>query len=436
MPEQYIVHPSHKISGTINVPGDKSISHRALILLSISDGIAKITGLLESEDCLATLKIFRMLGVKIEKNSNNSYTVHGKGKYGLKGTNGNLDCGNSGTTMRLLAGLMSAQKFPSSLVGDSSLSKRPMERISKPLTMMGANISLSENKTAPIKINSIEKIKSIDYKMPIDSAQIKSSIILASLYADRKTKITENIPTRDHTENMINFLNGNITTSNNEVIIDPMSKLISKDIDIPGDISSAMFIIVACLISKKSEILIENVGLNDLRTGGIEILKLMGAEITILNIKKYGPEKVGDIKVKSSTLKGIEIPKKYVASAIDEFPIIFIAAANASGKTLLKNAEELRYKESDRLESMSKGLTSCKINNNLFNDGIEIVGGEIAGAVVDSFGDHRVAMSFAIAGISAKNPITILNTESVSTSFPNFYSLAKIIGINITRENI
>ena len=436
MPEQYIVHPSHKISGTINVPGDKSISHRSLILLSISVGIAKITGLLESEDCLATLKIFRMLGVKIEKNNNNSYTVHGEGIYGLKETNSNLDCGNSGTTMRLLAGLMSAQKFPSILVGDSSLSKRPMERISKPLSMMGANISLSENKTAPIKINSIDKVKSIEYKMPIDSAQIKSSIILASLYADNKTKIIENISTRDHTENMINFLNGNVTRLDNVITINPMSKLISRDIDIPGDISSAMFIIVACLISKKSEILIENVGLNDLRTGSIEILKLMGAKITVLNIKKYGPEKVGDIRVKSSDLKGIEIPKKYVANAIDEFPIIFIAAANASGKTLLKNAEELRYKESDRLDAMSKGLTSCKINNNLFNDGIEIEGGEINGTVVDSFGDHRVAMSFAIAGVSAKNPITILNTESISTSFPNFYSLAKLIGINIIRENI
>ena len=215
-----------------------------------------------------------------------------------------------------------------------------------------------------------------------------------------------------------------------------MNKLISRDIDIPGDISSAMFIIVACLISKNSEILIENVGLNDLRTGSIEILKLMGAQIAVLNIKKYGPEKVGDIRVKSSILKGIEIPKKYVANAIDEFPIIFIAAANASGKTLLKNAEELRYKESDRLEAMSKGLTNCKINNNLFKDGIGIEGGEIAGAVVNSFGDHRVAMSFAIAGVTAKNPITILNTESVSTSFPDFYSLAKLIGINIIRENI
>ena len=298
MSEQYTVHPSYKISGTINVQGDKSISHRSLILLSISEGTAKITGLLESEDCLATLKIFRMLGVKIEKGSNNSYTVYGKGIHGLTGTNNNLDCGNSGTTMRLLAGLMCAQKFPSNLVGDSSLNKRPMERISKPLTMMGANISLSKNNTAPIKINSIKKIKSIDYKMAIDSAQIKSSIILASLYAEHKTKITENISTRNHTENMINFLNGNITKLNNEITIDPMSKLISRDIDIPGDISSAMFIIVACLISKKSEILIENVGLNDLRTGSIEILKLMGAKITVLNIKKCGPEKVGDIRVK------------------------------------------------------------------------------------------------------------------------------------------
>ena len=436
MTEQYTVHPSNKVNGIISVPGDKSISHRALILLSISDGVGKISGLLESEDCISTLKIFRKLGVKIEKNNENSYTVYGKGLYGLKGNDNNLDCGNSGTSMRLLTGLMCAQKFSSCFIGDSSLNKRPMERISSPLSMMGANINLSKNNTAPIKINPVKKINSIEYKMPIDSAQIKSSIILASLYADSKTKITENIPTRNHTENMVNFLNGNIVSENNEILVDPAHKLTSKDIDVPGDISSAMFLIVACLISKNSEILIKNVGLNDLRVGGIEILKLMGARITISNIKKYGPEKVGDISVKSSILQGIEIPKRYVASAIDEFPIIFIAAANASGKTILKNAEELRYKESDRLEAMSKGLLKVNIKNKLFNDGIEIDGGEISGAIVDSFGDHRVAMSFAIAGISSKGPITIQNTDSISTSFPEFYSLAKSIGLKIFRENI
>ena len=436
MPEQYIVHPSNNISGVVSVPGDKSISHRSLILLSISYGKANISGLLESDDCLATLKIFKTLGVNIAKNKDKSYTVHGKGLNGLEKTSDNLNCGNSGTSMRLLSGLLSGQKFPSRLIGDESLSVRPMERIFLPLKMMGANINLSENKTAPIEIFPVEKLSPIDYKMPIDSAQIKSSIILASLYALDRTNIIENIATRNHTENMINYLGGHVETFNNRVTINPKNKLVSKDVDVPGDISSAMFVIVGCLISEKSEVIIKNVGLNELRTGGIEILKLMGAKIEVTNLKNYGPETVGDIVVRSSQLKGIDIPKKYIASAIDEFPILFIAAANASGKTVLKNAEELKYKESNRLLAMSKGLLMCKISNKLYDDGIEIDGGSISGAIIDSFGDHRIAMSFAIAGLISKAPITILNTENISTSFPEFFNLIKGMGLKIKRENI
>ena len=436
MLEKYTVNPSVNISGSICVPGDKSISHRSLILLSISNGIGVISGLLESDDCMATLKIFKMLGVTITKNINNTYTVHGKGLNGLKKTNNDLDCGNSGTSMRLLAGLLAGQKFNSSLVGDESLFKRPMERISSPLKMMGANVTLSKNNTAPILIKPVKKISGIDYKMKIDSAQIKSSIILASLYSSEKTNIFENMPTRDHTENMINFLGGNIIKSDNIITINPKNKLVSKDIDIPGDISSAMFIIVGCLISKESDVLIKNVGLNKLRTGGIQILKMMGASINIINKKTYGPEIVGDIVVKSSLLKGIDIPDKYIASAIDEFPILFIAAANASGKTLLKNAKELRFKESDRLLTMSNGLSECKIRNRLTEDGIEIEGGNFTGGTIDSYGDHRIAMSFAIAGLISKKPITILNTKNVSTSFPGFYNLIKDMGLNIERGNV
>ena len=436
MLEKYTVNPSVNISGSICVPGDKSISHRSLILLSISNGVGVISGLLESDDCMATLKIFKMLGVTITKNINNTYTVHGKGLNGLKKTNNDLDCGNSGTSMRLLAGLLAGQKFNSSLVGDESLFKRPMERISSPLKMMGANITLSKNNTAPILIKPVKKISGIDYKMKIDSAQIKSSIILASLYSSEKTNIFENMPTRDHTENMINFLGGNIIKSDNIITINPKNKLVSKDIDIPGDISSAMFIIVGCLISKESDVLIKNVGLNKLRTGGIQILKMMGASINIINKKTYGPEIVGDIVVKSSLLKGIDIPDKYIASAIDEFPILFIAAANASGKTLLKNAKELRFKESDRLLTMSNGLSECNIRNILTEDGIEIEGGNFTGGTIDSYGDHRIAMSFAIAGLISKKPITILNTKNVSTSFPGFYNLIKDMGLNIKRGNV
>jgi len=434
MPEQYTVHPSNQINGTISVPGDKSISHRSLILLSISQGVGKISGLLESDDCIATLNIFKKLGINIIKNIDNVYEVHGRGLNGLSKPDSNLNCGNSGTSMRLLSGLLASQKFSSCLIGDSSLSKRPMERISLPLSMMGVDIKLSENNTSPIKISPVKKISSIEYKMPIDSAQIKSSIILASLYANDKVKIIENIATRDHTENMINYLGGKIVNNNNKIIVHPGNKLISKDIEVPGDISSAMFIIVGCLISNNSKVIIKNVGLNALRTGGIEILKLMGAKIDISNIKNYGPEKVGDITVISSKLNGIIIPRKYIASAIDEFPILFIAAANATGKTVLKNAEELKYKESNRLSVMSKALLECKINNNLFEDGIEIQGGTMSGAIVDSSGDHRIAMSFAIAGVVSKSPITILNTENVSTSFPEFFDLIKSMGLNIERE--
>ena len=434
MPEQYTVHPSNQINGTISVPGDKSISHRSLILLSISEGIGKISGLLESDDCIATLNIFKQLGINIIKNTDNVYEVHGRGLNGLTKPDSNLNCGNSGTSMRLLSGLLASQKFSSCLIGDSSLSKRPMERISLPLSMMGVDIKLSENNTSPIKISPVKKISSIAYKMPIDSAQIKSSIILASLYANDKVKIIENIATRDHTENMINYLGGKIVNNNNQIIVHPGNKLISKDIEVPGDISSAMFIIVGCLISNNSKVIIKNVGLNALRTGGIEILKLMGAKIDISNIKNYGPEKVGDITVISSKLNGIIIPRKYIASAIDEFPILFIAAANATGKTVLKNAEELKYKESNRLSVMSKALLECKIKNNLFEDGIEIHGGTMSGAIVDSSGDHRIAMSFAIAGLVSKSPITILNTENVSTSFPEFFDLIKSMGLNIERE--
>ena len=436
MPEQYIVYPSNSISGTISVPGDKSISHRSLILLSISEGEAKISGLLESDDCLSTLKIFRILGVSITKNNNGDYYVKGKGINGLKKTSDVLNCGNSGTSMRLLAGLLCGQKFASCLIGDESLNLRPMERISSPLGMMGANIKLSKNSTAPINIFPTEKLLPIEYKMPIDSAQIKSSIILASLYAKDKTNIIENIATRDHTENMINYLGGSIKKINNTITVNPQNKLISRDVDVPGDISSAMFIIVGCIISENSEVLIKNVGINDLRTGGIEILQLMGADIEFSNLKNYGPEKVGDILVKSSKLKGIEIPNKYIASAIDEFPILFIAAACASGKTILKNAEELKYKESDRLSVMSKGLLECNIDSFLFDDGIEINGGKISGGTIDSYGDHRIAMSFAIAGLISKDPITILNTENVSTSFPEFFSLIKEMGLKIKREKI
>ena len=434
MSENYIVHPSENITGEITVPGDKSISHRALILLSISEGTASISNFLESDDCIATANILKKLGVKIYKSEKNNYLIEGVGKLGLKGCDENLDCGNSGTSMRLLSGLLSAQQFESCLVGDSSLNKRPMDRVSKPLSIMGANIALHDEKTAPINIYPAQNILPIEYNMPIDSAQIKSAIMLAALYAKGKSKILEKVKSRDHTENILNYLGTDIVVDNNEITLNPPKKIDAKDIFIPGDISSAMFFIVGCLISKSSKITIKNVGLNPSRIGGIEILKMMGADIQVSYTNTTGPEIYGDIFVTSSSLRGIEIPKEYIPSAIDEFPVLFIAAAAAAGKTILKNAEELKFKESDRLEAMSVGLKKCKIDNSVTSNGIEIFGGELFGANVDSYDDHRIAMAFSIAGIISKGNMKILNTKNVSTSFPDFYKIMKSLGIKNERE--
>ena len=434
MSENYIVYPSENITGEITVPGDKSISHRALILLSISEGIASISNFLESDDCIATANILKKLGVKIYKSEKNNYLIEGVGKLGLKGCDENLDCGNSGTSMRLLSGLLSAQQFESCLVGDSSLNKRPMDRVSKPLSIMGANISLHDKKTAPINIYPAQNILPIEYNMPIDSAQIKSAIMLAALYAKGKSKILEKVKSRDHTENILNYLGADIVIDNNEITLSPPKKIDAKNIFVPGDISSAMFFIVGCLISKSSKITIKNVGLNPSRIGGIEILKMMGADIQISYANTTGPEIYGDIFVTSSSLRGIEIPKKYIPSAIDEFPVLFIAAANATGKTILNNAEELKFKESNRLEAMSVGLKKCKIDNSVTSNGIEIFGGELIGASVDSYDDHRIAMAFSIAGIISKGNMKILNTKNVSTSFPDFYKIMKSLGIKNERE--
>ena len=434
MSENYIVHSSENITGEITVPGDKSISHRALILLSISDGAASISNFLESDDCIATANILKKLGAKISKSEKNNYLIEGVGKLGLKGCKENLDCGNSGTSMRLLSGLLSAQQFESCLVGDSSLNKRPMDRVSKPLSIMGANISLHNEKTAPINIYPAQSILPIKYNMPIDSAQIKSAIMLAALYAKGKSKILEKEKSRDHTENILNYLGTDIFVDNNEITLSPPKKINAKDIFVPGDISSAMFFIVGCLISKSSKITIKNVGLNPSRIGGIEILKMMGADIQVSYTNTTGPEIYGDIFVASSSLRGIEIPKKYIPSAIDEFPVLFIAAAAAAGKTILKNAEELKFKESNRLEAMSAGLKKCKIDNSVTSNGIEIFGGELIGASVDSYDDHRIAMAFSIAGIISKGNMKVLNTKNVSTSFPDFYEIMKSLGIKNERE--
>lgn len=405
----------HTISADITVPGDKSISHRAVILSAISEGITTIENILLSDDVLCTIDIMRELGVKIEINGK-SAVVHGVGLYGLQKPKNPLNCGNSGTTMRLLCGLLSAQQFDSVLIGDVSLMKRPMARIAEPLRLMGAKIQLSSNNTAPIKITGNQAVKAIDYELPIPSAQVKSGILLASLYAPEKTIVREKIPTRDHTEKMLSYIKNNHQNM----------------IKVPGDISSAAFFIVLACITKNADITIREVGVNPFRTGIIEILKIMGANITIFNEQFFGLEPVADIRVRYAPLKGIIIPEELISKAIDELPIILIAAATANGKTILRNAAELRVKESDRISAMCAGFKNIGVMVHEYSDGMMIEGPQsFLGGEIDSFGDHRIAMAFAIAGNIAAQHIQIKNAEMISTSFPNFITLANTVGMKI-----
>lgn len=426
--------PTAALKGKIQVPGDKSISHRALILGSIATGNTEIRGLLMGADNLATLNIMRAMGVSIEVLGEGHFGVQGKGLHGLTDSRHPLDCKNAGTAMRLLTGLLAGQAFDSTLVGDLSLSKRPMTRVVKPLEKMGAKISLEEGH-APLYIHGGQKLLGISYEMPIASAQVKSCLLLAGLYASGETEILEPGPSRDHTERMLKAFQAGISMSGNRIKIQASEKLIARNIDVPGDISSAAFFIVAATLIEKSEIILTHVGVNPTRTGIIHILRRMGADISLDNERLVGDEPVADIRVRAAELKGIEIPIEQVPLAIDEFPIIFIAAASAEGKTILRGARELRVKESDRIFAMAKGLKVLGISTEVLEDGIIIEGGKFKGGEVESFEDHRIAMSFAIAGALAKNPITIKNVENVATSFPNFIQLSHLIGLEIASNS-
>ncbi len=418
------------LQGDINIPGDKSISHRAIILGAIAKGTTTINGFLDGEDCLATLKAFQAMGVAIEGPVAQRVVIHGVGKYGLQKPQTAIDCGNSGTTMRLMAGLLAAQPFDSELRGDFSLQKRPMERVSRPLTKMGAELTTTEGH-APLYIRGGHSLSGIHYKMPEASAQVKSCLLLAGLYAQGETRITEPGLTRDHTERMLITFSYPIQKAENAVIINSDKEGIGTDIIVPGDISSAAFFIVAATLVPDSEILIRNVGINPTRTGIIQILSLMGADISIINKRLCGEELVADLLVKHAQLEGIDIPSALVPLAIDEFPIIFVAAACAKGQTLLHGARELRCKESDRIGAMAEGLERLGIAVKTFDDGIYIKGGSLEGGEVNSFHDHRIAMAFAIAGAVAKQPILIKNCSNVATSFPNFLETAAKIKLSI-----
>ena len=424
-------HSCNSLNGSIKVPGDKSISHRSIMLGSIANGVTNISGFLEGEDSLATLKAFQQMGVQIERAGSN-VAIYGVGKHGLKSPSEPLDLGNSGTSIRLMSGLLSAQSFNSQLCGDESLSKRPMARVIEPLSMMGAVIDSYESKP-PLSITGNQKLSAINYTLPVASAQIKSCLLLAGLYAEGETCIVENSTTRDHTERMLKGFGYPVNTSNGQISLMGGGELNACDIEVPSDISSAAFFIVAASIAKEADITLNAVNINPTRTGILNILDLMGANITLTNERIVASELVADIRVCSSDLRGICIPQELIPLAIDEFPVIFIAASCATGETLLTGAKELRIKESDRIQVMAEGLTILGIENEVLEDGIRIQGGEFSkqNSVIKSHHDHRISMSFAIASSRSKYDIKVEDVDNVQTSFPNFVELANRIGMNI-----
>lgn len=428
----YIVQPGGRASGRVRVPGDKSISHRSIMIGSIAEGTTEVTGFLEGEDNLATLEAFRAMGVRIEGPSGGRVVVHGVGLHGLKAPKEPLYLGNSGTSMRLLAGLMAAQPFDVVMTGDPSLSKRPMRRVTVPLAQMGAMIETSATGTPPLKVKGGQRLRGIDYTLPVASAQVKSSLLLAGLYAEGRSCITEPAPTRDHTERMLAGFGYPVARKGATACVEPGGRLRGTRIDVPADISSAAFFMVGAAIAEGSEILLEHVGINPTRVGVVNILRLMGADIALLNEREVGGEPVADIRVRGSRLRGIRIPEDQVPLAIDEFPAIFVAAACAEGETVLTGAEELRVKESDRIQVMADGLIRLGIEARPTPDGMVIQGGRLGSGEVESHGDHRIAMSFTMAALRAEGPLTIRDCANVNTSFPGFVDLARKTGIAIS----
>ena len=416
--------------GNLVVPGDKSISHRAIMCGALADGVTEVTNCLMSDDVKATIDAFRDMGVRFDFLGTDTVVVYGSGKR-LVRSGYPLNLGNSGTAMRLMAGILSGAKVNAVLHGDHSLMSRPMERIATPLRMMGAHISLRDGNFPPVSISEIANLKAITYSLPVASAQVKSAILFAALFAEGVTVVKENVATRDHTERMFELFGVDIKRSKGVIAVKGQSFLKATNIDVPSDLSSAAFFIIGTLISEGGELILSNVGLNPTRTGVIEILNQMGARIEILDRKILGNEPVGDLKVSSSALRGIHIDPSLVASAIDEFPAVFIAAACAEGKTTLRGAGELRHKETDRLTVMADGLNSLGINVRVFDDGIEITGGVIKGGNVDASGDHRVAMAFAMAALKSTGEISVDNASQISTSFPDFFEKAEKMGLRI-----
>jgi 3-phosphoshikimate 1-carboxyvinyltransferase len=428
---RFTVRAGGALHGRLRVPGDKSISHRSIMLGSLAEGTTEISGFLQGEDSLATLRAFQSMGVTIEGPDAGRVTVHGVGLHGLRPPAQRLDVGNSGTSMRLLSGLLAGQSFDTELVGDSSLMTRPMRRVTGPLAQMGAEILTTDAGTAPLRVRGGRRLRGIDYDMPVASAQVKSCLLLAGLYADGRTCVHEPAPTRDHTERMLGGMGYPVSVDAGVSCVTGGGRLAATRIDVPADISSAAFFLVGASIAPGSDVVLEHVGVNPTRTGVLDILRLMGADISLSNPREAGGEPVADIRVRASRLHGIDIPESQVPLAIDEFPALFIAAACAEGRTRLTGAAELRVKESDRIQVMADGLQALGIDARPTADGMVIQGGALRGGVVNSHGDHRIAMSFAMAALRAAGPVHIEDCANVNTSFPGFVELAAGAGLDI-----
>ncbi len=413
------------------MPGDKSISHRAILLSAVATGRSEIDGFLESADTHAMEVAFAAMGVRIETPVVNKRVVHGVGLHGLAQPTRPIDCGNAGTAMRLLVGLLSGQSFDSVLIGDESLSRRPMRRVIEPLTAMGAKITAAADDLPPLQVKGGQSLRGIHYTMPLASAQVKSAILLATLYAQGETRVHEPIPTRDYTERMLNSLGWPVLFSAGSAWLSGGYGLRGADIFIPGDFSSAAFFIVAASIVPDSELLLRDVGINPRRIALLTVLKAMGADITIENPRQCNGEPIADINVRYARLRGIEVPTECVADMIDEFPVFFVAAAAAVGVTVIRGAAELRVKESDRIAVMAKGLRALRVHVEEKPDGAIIYGSRVQGGIVDCAGDHRCAMSFAIAGSISENRVQITDCKNVATSFPGFIELAQMVGMDI-----
>lgn len=424
-----IIQKKGPLKGVITVPGDKSISHRSIMLGALAKGRTEVENFLLGDDCLSTISCFRSMGITIDLDTDHQkVTIHGKGLDGLSCPDHILDVGNSGTTIRLISGILSGQQFSSTITGDSSIQNRPMERILTPLKLMGADIkSLNNNGCAPLRINhsgSHTTLKGIHYHSPVASAQVKSSILLAGLYADGETKVTEPTLSRNHTELMLAEFGANITTSGNSVTIEPRPFLSGRKLTIPGDISSAAYFIAAALIVPNSELLLKNVGINPTRDGILRVCRMMGADITLENIKEDGGEPSADILIRHSNLKGVEIGGDLIPSLIDEIPIIAVLSCFAQGRTIIKDAEELKVKESNRIEVMVNNLSKMGADIIATEDGMIIEGGRpLHGTSIDSKFDHRIAMSFTIAGLMAHGDTKILDPECVAISYPDFFKV-------------